>query len=216
MFLECDELEPRLLYRLLIGSVVPRPIAWISSSSKSGVLNLAPFSFFNALSANPPIVGIGIGSVRVTTDSGVTETSFKDSYANIVETGEFVVNIVSRELAEKMVHSSGEFNSSIDEFKETGLSPEPSKLVACPRVREAKVSMECSLFKTIDLGASNLVLGRILCFHVDDSIYNDGYIDAVGLAPVARLGGEDYCYVDEVFSIARPEVAIEKGRRRAD
>lgn len=202
MLIDTSETSPRDLYRLLIGVVVPRPIAWISTVSKDGINNLAPFSFFNVFSANPPILGVGIGS-KSQPDGKIVA---KDTYQNIIDTKQFVVNVVSYPLAEKMNHSSGEFKAHIDEFEQCGLTPLPSKSIKAPRMREAPVSMECELFKTIPLGNNNLVLGKILTIHVEDRVLIKGRIDLEKLEPVGRLSGISYCKVDSIFQIERPNI----------
>ena len=193
--------SPRQLYDLLISAVVPRPIAWVSTRSKSGVDNLAPFSFFNLFSANPPILGFAPGLKR---QPGSTEAVMKDTLRNVLETEEFVVNIVSAELAEKMVQSSANYSAEQSEFVEAGLTPLASSMIAPPRVAESQVSMECKLFQVVDLGSNKLVLGRIICMHVDDAILRDGMVDIEKLKPVARLGGELYSVVENPFAIKRP------------
>ncbi len=201
MIVDCELSSPRNLYELLISAVVPRPIAWVSSRSKDGVDNLAPFSFFNLFSSNPPILGFSPGMKR---QAGSSELVFKDTMKNVMETEEFVVNIVSMDLAEKMVQSSANYASDESEFDATKLARIASEKIAPPRVAEAKVSMECKLLQIVDLGSSKLVLGRIVCVHVEDSIMADGQIDVEKLKPVARLGGELYSTLSAPFVIARP------------
>lgn len=200
MFVDCAQATPRQLYDLLLNAVVPRPIAWVSTRSKAGIDNLAPFSFFNAFSANPPILGFAPGLKRVAGKGPV----HKDTLKNVIETEEFVVNIVSIDLAEKMVLSSAEYDESVSEFDAVGIQALASTKISAPRVAEARVSMECKLFKIVELGANNLVLGQVICIHVADAILSAGLIDVLKLQPVARLGGELYSSVENPFAIARP------------
>lgn len=205
MLIDCDENnESDDIYAVLLGCVAPRPIAWVSSQSKSGVLNLAPFSFFNAFSAEPPIIGLGIGMKRKKMEDGTKSLVPKDTLANIIETEEFVVNVVSLHLAEKMNKSSAEFDSSISEFEQTELTPEPSKLIKPPRVKEAMVSMECRLFQRIELPHSNIVLGRVVCIHLKDEVWDGNGIVHDILNPIGRLGGSAYCRTDSTFEMQRP------------
>ncbi|SRR5579885_1570694 len=206
MFVECEQASTRDLYRMLISSVVPRPIAWVSSQSSKGVLNLAPFSFFNAFSADPPIIGIGIGLKEHQTVEGKSELVPKDSLKNILDTGEFVVNIVSLELADKMNQSSAEYAPNISEFEKAGLTPCPAKIVKPPLVSEAKISMECRLHQDIPLGGSVLVLGRIVGIHIHDDIWKNNAVDVRLLQPIGRLGGISYCKVESIFEMPRPTV----------
>ena len=206
MQIDCQKESVAYLYSLIISIVVPRPIAWISSKSKDGIANLAPFSFFNAFSIDPPILGVGIGSKRVLDQEGEPSVRPKDTFLNIEETGEFVVNIVTEDLAVKMNQSSASYPFHIDEFERTGLTPMPSVKVSAPRLKESRVSMECELFQIIPLGKTNLVLGKILYIHVDQSIYKEGQIDPRDWQPVGRLGGESYCRGDSIFELSRPEL----------
>ncbi len=206
MFVDCEKTGSIELYHLLLGCVVPRPIAWISSQNDSGALNLAPFSFFNAFSVDPPIVGIGIGLKRRVDADGTTTYVPKDTLANILATEEFVVNIVSRSLADKMNRSSGEYPAAINEFEVTGLTPQGSTMIKPPRVGEAKIAMECRLHQPVDLGGSTLVLGRIVCIHVKDEVLKNGSVDIEKLQPIGRLSGSAYCEVNTIFEIPRPRV----------
>lgn len=206
MLIDCED-ESADIYSVLLGCVAPRPIAWVSSQSKSGVLNLAPFSFFNAFSAEPPIIGLGIGLKRKRLEDGKTKFVPKDTLANIIETEEFVVNVVSLPLAEKMNLSSAEFDSSVNEFEQTDLTPEPSTQIKPPRVGEAMVSMECRLFQRIELPKSNIVLGQVICIHVNDDVWDGSNIIHERLQPIGRLGGSGYyCKTDSIFQMQRPRV----------
>jgi flavin reductase (DIM6/NTAB) family NADH-FMN oxidoreductase RutF len=189
------------MYRVLIGSVVPRPIAFVSTMSESGVLNLAPFSFFNAFCADPPVVGFG----------PVWRNPAKDTIAIIRATGEFVVNVVSEDIAEAMNICSAEFAPDVDEFAISTLTPVMSEVVKPPRVKESHINMECSLMQIIDFSekpnGGSLVLGRIVRMHVDDEIIDSTYkIDAEKLRAIGRMGGPEYARTRYRFSMVRPEV----------
>lgn len=210
MFIDCAKTSSNELYKALLGCVVPRPIAWVSSQSAERTLNLAPFSFFNAFSADPPIIGIGIGKRRKVSPDGVSAVVEKDTTANILAVQEFVVNVVSQHLAEKMNISSAEYSPAVDEFEKSGLTPSPSSLVKPPRVSESMISMECKLFQHIDLGKSNLILGEVVCIHIKDEICTNGSINVEQLQPIGRLSGSSYCRVDSLFEMPRPVVSDEE------
>lgn len=188
------------IYKLLIGSVVPRPIGFVSSVSKDGARNLAPFSFFNAVCGEPPVVCF----------SPSFREPRKDTYANIKATGEFVVNIVSEEIAEQMNLCSGEYPSGVDEFEISGLTPVASDLVRPPRVLESPVNMECKLLQIIDVsqrpGGGSLILGEVVRFHVDDRVVDNFRIDPDKLRAIARMGGNLYARTRDRFEMIRPKV----------
>lgn len=195
MIIDPSKLDQRSTYKLLIGSVVPRPIAWTSTLSKEGVRNLAPFSFFTVASRQPPTLCISVGP-RVGGD-----VPTKDTLENIEETGEFVVNIVSVALSNTMYESSKNHPPEADEFEKAGLTAAPCQAVAAPRVEEAGVSMECLLERVVPLGTDHLVLGRMVRFHVKDELYEkDGRIDVGRLDPLGRLAG-NYTKVETIFEL---------------
>ncbi len=206
MIIDCTDETSHDIYKVLLGCVVPRPIAWVSSQSLNGTLNLAPFSFFNVFSAEPPIVGLGIGMKTRKDSAGQPTVVLKDTLANIIDTEQFVINVVSFDLAERMNRSSGEYEPSVSEFEATGLTPAQSTKVKPPRVAEAKISMECKLFQRIELPRSNIVLGEIVCIHIDDAVWHDDSIDVRSLQPIGRLSGTAYCKVDSIFDMPRPRV----------
>lgn len=201
MIIDPREAGHQNVYKLLIGAVVPRPIAFVSTLSRDGVRNLAPFSFFTAVSANPPVVCFC--PVRRTGPD-----PYKDTLRNISETKEFVVNIVSEEFAEKMNICSAEFPPQVDEFHASGLTPISSDLVKPPRVAESHIHMECRLYLTIEFGAlpgsGNLVLGEVVRFHVDDRIFDHFKIDPDKLRPIGRMGGSTYTRTTDRFEMVRP------------
>ena len=191
------------VYKLLIGAVVPRPIAFVSTLSRAGIPNLAPFSFFTAVSANPPVICF-CPIRRHGSDP------YKDTLRNILETREFVVNIVSEEFAEKMNVTSADFPPDIDEFEASGLTPVPSDLVKPARVAESHVHMECKLYLAIEVGelpgSGNLVLGEVVRFHVDDQYFDDFKLDPDQLRPIGRMAGATYTRTTDRFEMVRPKL----------
>ena len=190
------------IYKLLIGAIVPRPIAFVASVSADGVRNLAPFSFFTAVSANPPVICF---CPMVTGQGGN-----KDTLNNIRATGEFTVNVVSEEIAERMNITSGAYPPEVDEFEKSGLTPLASDLIGPPRVAESRVNMECKLFRIVDVSAKplggSLVLGEVLRFHVDDALIDRFRIDPDLLHAVGRMGGPTYTRTRDRFDLERPQV----------
>jgi flavin reductase (DIM6/NTAB) family NADH-FMN oxidoreductase RutF len=193
--------NPANVYKLLIGSVVPRPIAFVSSVSAEGIRNLAPFSFFTVASANPPIVCF-CPMIRGS-DGGR-----KDTLQNVEATGEFVVNIVSEDFAEQMNACSGEYAPDVDEFEVSGLTPVSSDLVRPPRVGESRVSMESRLVQVVHVSpkplGGSIVLGEVVRFHIDESVFEDFRIDPNKLNAIGRMGGAAYARTTDRFDMARP------------
>ena len=193
------------IYKLMIGSIVPRPIALVSSVSHDGVLNLAPFSFFTGISSRPPLICFCPGP---RSERGPR----KDTLVNISRMKEFVVNIVSEEIAEAMNLTSGEYPPETDEFKVAGLTPVASDLVKPPRVAESPLSMECRLRLAIEFseepGGGNLVVGEIQRFHVDERIVSENLrIDPDKLRAIGRMGGPTgYTRTRDRFDMIRPKV----------
>lgn len=195
-----DEWRP--VYRIMTALVQPRPIAWVSSVSQEGKVNLAPFSFFNVVCAKPPTV------VFCPMLSG-PEAVKKDTVRNIEETGEFVIQVVSRDLAERMNITSCEVSAEVDEFEMAGLNKARSHKVSVPRVAEARAFLECKLSQVIPVGqgsgAGCMILGEVLCMEVDDSVMDPGdRVSLQRLDPVGRLSGSDYCGTTDLFSLDRP------------
>ena len=197
MIIDPSELDPQSSYKLLIGSVVPRPIAWTSTVSQEGVRNLAPFSFFTVASRQPPTLCISVGPPPET-DGG--ERATKDTLSNIEETEEFVINIVSLALSNTMHESSKSHPPEADEFEKAGLTPAPCQVVKAPRVEEAGVSMECLLDRILPLGSDHLVIGRMVRFHVRDELYEDGRVNVAKLQPLGRLAG-NYTRIETIFDL---------------
>lgn len=194
--------EPRSIYKLMTGCIVPRPIAFVSSISVDGVLNLAPFSFFAGVSGDPPVICF-CPMVRG------SDGKKKDTLHNIEAVREFVVNVVSEEIVRQMNICSGEYPPEVDEFALSGLTPVASDLVRPPRVGESRISMECTLRQIIPvsskpLGAS-IVLGEILRFHVQDSLFDNFKIDPDQLHAVGRMGGPTYARTLDRFDLERPK-----------
>jgi len=192
------------LYRLMISVIVPRPIAFISSISKSGILNLAPFSYFMGVCSHPPIIAVSI----IERPSGP-----KDTANNIQETAQFVVNLVTEEIAEKMNIASGDYPSDVNEFEMAGLTTIPSTSVKPPRVAESPISMECRLYEMSKVGnspyASYLTLGEIVLFHIRDDLWADGEVDVHKLFAIGRMSGPRYTKTRDIFEMPRPRIKRE-------
>ena len=191
-------------YHLLISGVSPRPIALVGSKDVNNNYNLAPFSFFNAFGANPPIVGF---SPALSGRTGLP----KDTLLNIKSTEEFTVSIVTSSLVHQTSLASCEFDKDIDEFKKSGLNKNPSEVIATPGVKESPFIMECKLIDIIELGSKpgsgNLILGEVVFFHIDKNLFdNDGNIDPFKIDHIGRGGGSWYTEVKKsLFSISKPK-----------
>ena len=202
---EVAGLAPAEVYKLLAGSVVPRPIAWVSTVDAKGVPNLAPFSFFTAASANPPVLCV-CPSVREA-KNGLRST--KDTLENIRATGEFVVNIVSEETLEAMNQTAAQLAPEVDEFAHAGLTAVAGESVKAPRVGEAKVQMECRLRQIVEISrevmGGSLVLGEVVRFHVSAAIVDNRLrIDPEKLAAVGRMAGSTYVRTRDRLELKRP------------
>lgn len=187
-------------YKLLAASVVPRPIAWVVTETPGGALNAAPYSFFNVLSGDPPLVAIGIGARSPTT--------LKDTGENIRATGQFVVNLVSHDLAEAMNITAIDFPPGQNELTEAGLTTLPSTMVRPPRIAESPVAIECEHFNTMDVAPGrSIVFGRVLAMHIRDEAVLDQarcYIDTARLDLIGRMGGASgYCTTRDPFQVKR-------------
>ena len=187
-------------YKLLIGSIIPRPIAFVTTQSDSGVVNGAPFSYFNIVSSNPPMVSLAIQ--RPTGE-------LKDTARNIYGNGEFVVHIVDGENVAKINDTAASLPPSESEVEAAALTLVPSSEITVPGVKETKVRMECKLVQAIPLGGegpgSDLFIGEIVHFHIDEAIYENGRIDRRGLNAVSRLAGANYAAIGAIFEIERPK-----------
>ncbi len=189
------------LYKLLIGAVVPRPIALVSSLSADGIPNLAPFSFFTVASANPPVICFAPMFRGA-------DGSSKDTLQNIRDTKEFVVNIVSEDFGPRMNLTAGEYPPQVNEFEVSGLTPLASEAVGAFRVAESRVQMECRLKEIVEVSSlplgGSLVLGEIVRMHIADEIVTDYRIDPDKLAAIGRMGGPTYSRTRDRYEMERP------------
>ena len=188
-------------YKLLIGSIVPRPIAFVTTLSEDDVLNGAPYSYFNIVSANPPMVSISVQRF---------EGRQKDTARNIMKNKEFVVHIVDEQNVDKVNKTAANLPPSQSEIELAELTPVESEKISVPGVKEAKIRMECVLEHSIELGGlessgCDLIIGRVVQFHIENDLYENGRIDPRGLAAVSRLAGASYAKVGEIFDIKRPK-----------
>jgi len=202
--------EKRANFKTLLSCVMPRPIAFVSTISQSGVANLAPFSFFNAVGSNPPAV---IFSPATKADG--TE---KDTVTNLRAVPEFVINVVSFEIREAMNEASFPFPPEVSEFAQTGFTPLPSKLVKPPRAAESPAHLECKLCKIVKVGhgplSANICIGEVLCFHIaSEMLGEDETVDVAKVDLIGRLSGDDYATIRDRFELQKP-TPKEKNRPR--
>lgn len=185
--------------------VAPRPIGWISTVSADGVINVAPYSFFNAVASAPPMV--------MYANNGRQPHGPKDTLTNIRQTKEFVVNVATWDLRDAMNITSGPELPDVDEMTLAGLTAAPCETVKPPRIQESPINMECRVVEIVDLpctqegGANVVVIGQVLGIHIDETILTDGLIDIAKLRPIARLGYKDYATIGDTFTMARPKGA---------
>ena len=195
-----EELTRQDFYNTLLAAINPRPIAWVSTVGEDGIFNLAPFSFFQAVSAKPPIVCFSVASKR--------DGRKKDTLRNVESGRDFVLNTVNEDLAEVMNQTSAEYPPEVDEFKETGLTALKSDLVKSPRVAESPVNLECQVEQIIQFGQSpefgNLIIGTVVRMHVKDDYCVDGKIDGWKLMNIGRLWGKYYCRITDTFEMTMP------------
>lgn len=198
MLLEAAGLDQATVYKLLGGFVVPRPIAFISTVSADGVPNCAPFSFFNVVCTDPPLLGISIER---------RQGQKKDTVVNAEQTGDFVVNTVVESVVQAMNLASTEFPPEVNEFAEVGLTPAPSRLVKAPRIAEAPVNMECRVEQILNFGdqpRADFLIGRIVAFHIADGLVDDRFrADHTALRPVGRMSGASYVRVRDFYDVPR-------------
>jgi flavin reductase (DIM6/NTAB) family NADH-FMN oxidoreductase RutF len=186
-----SEMDTATAYRLLCGIVVPRPIAWITSISESGVVNAAPFSSYNYVAHSPPMLAVNIGS---------RNGSLKDTARNIERGREFVVNVATVANMEIMHQTSAEFSPETSEAQALGIELLPSHQVQPPRIAMSPVQMECRLNQIVRLGRLNtLYIGEVVAFHLSSDVYDGRHVDSVKMQPVARLGGPFYAALGEIF-----------------
>jgi flavin reductase (DIM6/NTAB) family NADH-FMN oxidoreductase RutF len=196
-----DTLEWRDAYKLLIGSILPRPIAFVTTLDESGIANAAPFSFFTAICADPML--ICFSPMRRGSDGAK-----KDTLVNIENTNQFVINIVSEDMAKQMNDCAVEFAPDVDETAVTGLTKVSSLKVKVPRIKESLVHLECELYQVLDFGdtpgAGSLVIGKVLNVHVEDELIQNGRIDTTKLQPIGRMAGNTYTNpLGKTFDIIR-------------
>jgi flavin reductase (DIM6/NTAB) family NADH-FMN oxidoreductase RutF len=204
-----SDLPHKELYNLILNSVAPRPIAWVSTLSASGRPNLAPFSFFNCVCVAPPLLAFAPG-LRPPKQAKATGGEPKDTLRNIRGTREFVINVVTYDLAEAMNQTSGEYDASINEFDLAQIASEPSMVVKAPRVAASPVNFECRLYQILDFSpaptGSSLVIGEIVSIHVDEAHMKDGKVDRDSLDLIGRMGGIQYTRTKQRFEMVRPKV----------
>jgi flavin reductase (DIM6/NTAB) family NADH-FMN oxidoreductase RutF len=209
MYANVLQLSHRELYNILLSSVIPRPIAWVSTISRSGQPNLAPFSFFNCVSVDPPLLAFAPG-MRAPKNFNAIAGEPKDTLRNVRDTKEFVINVVTYQLREPMNITSGEYDCTVNEFELAKVTPQPSHLVRPPRVAESPVSFECKLYQVIDFStaptSSSLVIGEIVAIHIDDAHLKDGHLDCQSLDLIGRMGAMLYSRTTDRFEMVRPKV----------
>lgn len=183
-------------YRLLTGCVVPRPIAWVTTVDEAGRVNAAPFSSYNYVATDPPMLAINIAT---------RDGEPKDTARNILASGEFVVNVVDEAALEAMHHSAVECPPQVSEVELLGLALLPASQVRAPRLAATPVQMECRLERAVPLGrgVNTLYIGEVLAFHLSDRIFDGRRVDSIGMRPLARLGGPFYSGLGEIFERAR-------------
>jgi flavin reductase (DIM6/NTAB) family NADH-FMN oxidoreductase RutF len=205
MKIDPSSFDAKGVHELLMGCVLPRPIAFVSTIGKDGVYNVAPFSCFTLMSLHPAVVGFAIGRRR--------GGSKKDTLINIEFSGDFVVNVVSESIAEAMNQAAGDYPSDVDEFKEAGLTPVASDLVRSLRVAESPIQFECKLTQILEFGTfpriHNFVIGEILIVHVKDDLLVKGVIQSDKVKAIGRLGEDFYCHTGDVFEMKRPVLPAE-------
>ena len=193
--LEIGKLPEQEVSHLMTGLVVPRPIAWVSTVSAQGVPNLAPHSYFMAVSSHPPIL------MFVST---MPARGIKDTLRNVQDVGDFVVNVVAEDQLEPMNVTSAEVPAEVDEFELAGLTKAGSRMVRSPRLAEARAALECRVVNLLEMGDATVVFGEVLFAHIDDAVWRDGRVDAALLRPLGRLGGSLYATLGEVIRKPRP------------
>lgn len=191
------------IYKLLIGAIVPRPIALVSTMDEAGVVNLAPFSFFNGVSSVPPCLVLSV--------TRRPNGAKKDTLLNIEKSGQFVVNTVADWMAEPMNHCSAEYPNGVSEMEKAGFTPIASVKVRPPRVKESPVHMECELHKLVEIGngevgSAVIIVGKILMMHIHAPAYENGKIKLEEIAPLSRLSGLNYGRTREIFELPRPKI----------
>lgn len=199
MEIDIHAIERQDKYKLLIGCIVPRPIAWVTSLGDTGIVNAAPFSYFNVASIEPMMISVAVmrkpGSVP------------KDTARNIMQTGEFVVNMVDIHNVDAVNQTSADYPAEISEVEALGLEVAPSVRIKVPRLHASRIHFECKLHQIVELGTpttSDLIIGEVMHVHVADELYHAGRIDSAAFAPVSRLAGHTYATLGELFDRPRP------------
>lgn len=201
--LDPNDLGQKGVYKLMIGAIVPRPIAFVSTISDSGIGNVAPFSFFNGVASNPPTL-----MISVTRKSSGEK---KDTLRNIESNGQFVVNSVHEWMIGAVNQCSAEYPYGVNELNQVGLTALPSLKIKPPRVAESSIHFECELYRTLEIGdgsegSATLIVGKITLIHLDQQIYHDGKIEIVPMQIVSRLAGQSYGRIAEPFNLERPKL----------
>jgi flavin reductase (DIM6/NTAB) family NADH-FMN oxidoreductase RutF len=204
MILDPSSVPERQLYRLMISAFIPRPIAFVSTKSRTGIDNCAPFSYSMGVSSQPMVLAVSVGE---------REGRLKDTAQNILDTRVFVVNLVSEPIAEKMNVASGDYATGVSEFDEAGLTRAPSEVVQAPRIAESPVAFECRLIRAIRVADNTVFFGEVMRLHVDEGVLTDGLVDATKVRAIGRLGGPQYCRTQDVFEMRRPKVTGPKATR---
>jgi flavin reductase (DIM6/NTAB) family NADH-FMN oxidoreductase RutF len=195
MLIDPASLSARDAYGLLISCIIPRPIAFVTTLSKEGVTNLAPFSFFNGVTSDPPVISIAVATKH--------DGSKKDTWRNIEETGEFVVNVVVPDLMDAVIIGAQEHPHNVSELELAKQPTLPSVKIQPPRLAGSPIQLECTLLKIVEVEETALILGRVVLFHVKDEILTDGRVDPRHVTFVGRLGGDGYCRVTDLFERKR-------------
>ncbi|MEX2190357.1 MAG: flavin reductase family protein [Bacteroidota bacterium] len=197
MIIDTSQSSPRDVYQMLSSCVIPRPIAWVTTRSAAGIINTAPFSFFNIVSADPPTVMIAVGR-----HAG----GRKDTAQNIHETKEFGISLVTESLAAAMNTTSASFPSSVNEAERAGIRLQPGRHIASPLVADSPVKLECTLSHWVELGKSptDVIFGKVILMDINDDVLESGKIAANKLKAIGRLGGNQYCTTADIFELERP------------
>jgi flavin reductase (DIM6/NTAB) family NADH-FMN oxidoreductase RutF len=196
-----NALSGRENYKFLSGSIIPRPVAFVTTQSSEGVLNAAPFSYFNIITDEPPMISVSVQRLN---------GEMKDTSRNAVEKGEFVVHISDETYIDQINNTAKPLSSSESEVEDSGLTPVNSNKVGVQGVKEANIRLECMLERAIELGGTednpscDLLIGRVVYYHIREDLYRKGRIDAAGLKPVSRLAGSTYAKIGETFELTRP------------
>lgn len=186
-------------YKLLIGCIVPRPIAWVTTMSEDGIVNAAPFSYFNVASIEPMMVSVAV--------MRKPDGTPKDTARNIAQSGQFVVNMVDEYNVDAVNQTSADYPAQVSEVEDLGLTTMPSAAIQVPRLAASRIHFECKLHQIVELGTpttSDLIIGEVVHVHVADELYQAGRIDIAAFAPVSRLAGNSYAKIGELFDRSRP------------